>query len=229
MISKINNVQQLSEKDFPMVSKLSHEQEDMANAIYNNHIVFVNAKSGSGKSMCATQAGISLVKKGEVERLIYVANPIQTDTLGHLKGTLVDKTLPYYTPFFDALYSAGVSKIAYPMESISDPTIDTVYEATTPVFMRGINIRNSAVIIDEAQNFSTHDLMKIGTRIDDSCVLIIIGHTGQTDVPSDNSGFARYMNHFKRLKEAGSFKKVAFCELTHNYRGAISQAFDDLQ
>lgn len=176
----------------------------------------------------ATQIGVSLLNRGIVKKVVYVANPVQTEALGHLKGTLVDKTIHYYMPFFDAIYKAGVSKLKYPMEDVADPTVPTDLEATTPVFMRGITIENSFIIIDEAQNFSVDDLRKIGTRITDDCILVVIGHNGQIDVKASASGFSYYMNHFKKLKEHGEFKKVEFCELTHNFRGSISKAFDNI-
>lgn len=228
MITPISSVTQFSEKDMNLVTKLTHEQEAYANAILNNHITFVDAKAGTAKTTTSVQVGLALLGRGIVKKVVYVANPVQTEALGHLKGTLVDKTIHYYMPFFDAIYKAGVSKLKYPMEDVADPTVSTDLEATTPVFMRGITIENSFIIIDEAQNFSIDDLRKIGTRITDDCILVVIGHNGQIDVKASASGFSYYMNHFKKLKEHGEFKKVAFCELTHNFRGSISKAFDNI-
>lgn len=177
----------------------------------------------------ATLVGMALLKRNMVDKVVYVANPVQQDTLGHLKGGLVDKILPYMTPFTDALYGAGgVSRQLINLEAICDPTVETMYEATTPTFLRGANIKRSFVIIDEAQNYSAHELKKIGTRLDDDCILVVIGHSNQMDVKFTESGFLEYQSHFKRLKEMGAFKKVGFCELTHNFRGKISQAFDEL-
>lgn len=229
MITHIKSVTALPEHEMPLVNQLSQEQEEYANSILNNHITFVDSRAGTGKTLVATLIGLALLKRNLVDKVVYVASPIQQGTLGHLKGGLVDKILPYMAPFTDALYGmGGVNRNVITMEAICDPTVDTPYVATTPTFLRGSNIKGSFVIIDEAQNFSSHELKKIGTRLDDDCVLVVIGHSGQVDVKSSESGFSEYQNHFKRLKEHGVFKKVGFCELTHNFRGSISQAFDSL-
>ena len=59
----------------------------------------------------------------------------------------------------------------------------------------------------------------------DNCKVIVIGHSGQVDLyhNPENSGFIRYLNHFK------DDPRTAVCELKTNHRGWISSHADDLE
>jgi predicted ribonuclease YlaK len=98
---------------------------------------------------------------------------------------------------------------------------DAYIKMLTHTFLRGVNLENKVVIIDEAQNFTVEELKKVLTRIHDSCKVIVVGHTGQVDI-SGCSGFARYIQHFAKVE------KCAVCELTINHRGWLSSYADAL-
>ena len=65
-------------------------------------------------------------------------------------------------------------------------------------------------------------IVKLLTRIKDTCKVIVVGHTGQIDI-SGKSGFAKYIEHFKDQE------KCAVCELTVNHRGWLSTHADALE
>ena len=81
------------------------------------------------------------------------------------------------------------------------------------------------IIIDEAQNYYMDELKKVLTRMSDNCKVIVIGHSGQIDLyhNPENSGFVRYLNHFK------DDPRTAVCELSTNHRGWISSYADALE
>lgn len=87
--------------------------------------------------------------------------------------------------------------------------------------MRGSNMSNKIIIIDEAQNFTAAELKKVLTRIHDDSKAIVIGHTGQIDIYG-NSGFARYLKHFEGEAQC------QVCQLSINHRGWISTHADSL-
>ena len=95
----------------------------------------------------------------------------------------------------------------------------------THTFLRRCNFENKVIILDEAQNYYTDELKKVLTRIHDNCKVIVIGHSGQIDLYNNpqNSGFVRYLNHFSKDD------RCAVCQLTHNYRGWISNFADELE
>ena len=98
-------------------------------------------------------------------------------------------------------------------------------QPTTHLYMRGMNIEKSVLILDECQNFFLDDCKKVFTRVHDDCLVIVIGHTGQNDLYKNksHSGFAPYIEHFRNEPY------VQVCELKNNYRGKFSQKADDLE
>lgn len=95
--------------------------------------------------------------------------------------------------------------------------------AKSHVFMRGINIKESTLIIDEAQNMTRGDLKKVLTRVHDSTTVIVIGHDGQNDLPDPKkSGFVPYLEHFRNEP----YCKVV--ELSKNFRGDLARRADEL-
>lgn len=207
--------------------KLDEEQEKFRDAIWSNDklIVFCNAKAGTGKTTIATATANLLVKYGRYNGIVFIASPTQEQKQGFLKGSLEEKSEPYFEPFYQALEKIGVNLNTATYSDILNAKNGTAYiECLTHTFLRGCNFENKVIIIDEAQNYYTDELKKVLTRIHDSCKVIVIGHSGQIDLYNNpqNSGFERYLNHFSKDD------RCAVCQLTHNYRGWISNCADDL-
>ena len=99
---------------------------------------------------------------------------------------------------------------------------DAFVKLLTHTFLRGTNLENKVVILDEAQNYTVPELKKVLTRCHDSCKVIVIGHTGQVDI-RESSGFDRYLQHFDGQE------KCRVCRLTTNYRGWLSTYADQLE
>jgi len=205
---------------FGLKSKLSKEQEIYLDAIENNQITFCNARSGSGKTTLAVGMA-KLLDKG----LVYIFATPQEKTLGFRKGNTQEKESDYLTPLYDALVEIGEipEKVI-----ISENNIDNIkngsawVKATSATFLRGTNLKNTTIILDESQNHSIADLKKILTRIHDSCTVIVIGHSGQIDIKPSASGFTKYLEHFR------TEPYCAVVELTINFRGKLATRADSL-
>ena len=206
--------------------ELDDEQRLFRDSIWDtNHlIVFCNAKAGSGKTLIATATGNLMVEYGLYHGLVYICSPYGEDRQGFLPGTLVEKSEPYFEPFYQALKKIRVDANIVSCEDIVNLKNGTGYiECMTHTFLRGVNFENKVIIIDEAQNFSFMDLKKTLTRISDSCKVIVIGHDKQCDIKTaePENAFVKYLQHFKNEEHC------AICHLTKNYRGWISQKADE--
>lgn len=218
----------LTKQDFPMINKLTREQEEFANSIFNNILTISNSRAGTGKSTVSTMAMNALLKKGIIDKVYYVINPIQEKAVGHLPGELNLKIIRYATAFIQALGECNISQRGLDPLEICDEDSDGDFKAVTHSFMRGINIKRSGVLIDEMQNLDIDSIQKILTRCDDNCHIVMMGHSDQTDIPISKSGFEKYINHFKRGKEFGEFNSVDFVDLTQNFRGKLSSYADTI-
>ena len=208
--------------------ELDAEQQVFADAIWNsdNLIVFCNACAGSGKTTIAVGVADMLVKYGFYNGIIYVVAPVQEEKSGFLPGDPDQKTQVYARPLYRTLIKLGINPFtAVNQESIANQKEGTGYiDCASHLWMRGDSLENKIVIVDESQNFYKDELKKVLTRFEDTCKIIVIGHTGQCDLyhHPENSGFAPYIEHFDGEPYSQS------CRLTKNYRGKVSTHADKL-
>lgn len=209
---------------FGFAPKLTDEQRIFVDAILDDKykIVFCNAPSGSGKTTLAVACAKLIGKE-----LVYVFSPVEEKKLGFSPGTIEEKESKYIVPLKDALAEINENPDRV---IISEHNIDNIKQGNawvkpmSHVFARGINIKNSTIIVDECQNFTRGELKKVLTRIHDSCKTIVIGHSGQCDLPdAHKSGFLPYLKFF----EWEPYCKV--CTLSHDFRGIVAAHADKLE
>lgn len=207
---------------------LDEQQKQFVSAILNpsKTIVFCNAVAGTGKTTLAIGAGNLLVKdtRNELDGIVYIVSPYGEQKQGYLPGSVTEKSEVYFEPAYQALLSCNMNPFTDVCgESMTSKKKGTGYvKLLTHTFLRGVNLENKVVILDEAQNFTTEELKKVLTRIHDTCKVIVVGHTGQIDI-SSKSGFARYIQHFSTAE------RCEVCELTTNHRGWLSSYADALE
>lgn len=209
--------------------KLDPEQEAFRDAIYSDDydIIFCNAVAGCGKTLVAVATACLMVEYRKYDGIVYIVSPVQEERIGFLPGGADEKIGPYGAPLYDALVKLNYD----PMHAINQSSFIPQKEGTgfvdciSHIYLRGCNLENKVVIIDESANCYGDELKKILTRICDNSKTIVIGHTGQCDLYHcpEHSGFAPYIEHF-RGKE-----RCAVCELTTNHRGWVSSWADQLE
>ena len=206
---------------------LDEEQQNFRDCIYSNDydIVFCNSKAGSGKTLVAVGTANIMVQYGLYNRIIYIVSPCAEGRLGFLPGDLTSKVAVYYEPLFSAMITCGINPYTAIMEDTltSDKFGEAYIKPITDVYLRGTNLDDAVLIVEEAQNFATDLLKKTLTRIGEHTKTIVIGHTGQIDLDNPNkSGFEKYINHFKEKE------RCAICELHTNHRSWVSNWADEL-
>lgn len=202
--------------------KVDPEQERFRDLIWDKAklIIFCDAKAGTGKTTIAIATANLLVRYGLYEKVFYIVSPCNEDKVGMLPGGLDCKQAPYNTPMYQALVECGEQPEKVVAQEGAEKN-GAYFFLTSHVYLRGSNIKNSVVIIDEAQNYSMFDLKKTLTRCHDTSKVIVIGHTGQRDVyVNGESAFTRAIKHFK------DDPRTAVCNLSVNYRGWVANHAD---
>ena len=208
--------------------ELDDEQKILRDAIWDKEklIVFADAKSGSGKTTVSFATANLLVEYGLYDGIVCVMFPCEENKQGYLPGDITQKSEVYFEPIYQAIIKCNLE----PHRVINDESMtakkcgDAYVKLLTSTYLRGTNFENKVIIIDEAQNGTLPNLKKVLTRCADSCKVIVIGHTGQIDLKNKRqSGFARYIKHFKDEPYA------AVCELHTNHRGIVSTKADELE
>ena len=207
---------------------LDEEQVAFVKAIkdMSKTIVFCNAAAGTGKTTLAMGAANILVqdRRNDLDGIVYIVSPYGEQKQGYLPGSITEKSEVYYEPAYQAMIEVHMNPNTdvYSDSMISKKKGEAFVKMLTHTYLRGTNLQNKVVILDEAQNYTVAELKKVLTRIHDSCKVIVIGHTGQIDIKG-GSGFERYLWHFE------GEEKCAVCRLTTNHRGWLSTYADMLE
>lgn len=207
---------------------LDEEQAVFVKAIKDKSktIVFCDAAAGTGKTTIAMGTANLLYqdKRNELDGIVYIVSPYGEQKQGYLPGSITEKSEVYYEPAYQAMIEVGMNPNAdVCSESMTAKKKGEAFvKLLTHTYLRGTNLQNKVVILDEAQNYTVAELKKVLTRIHDNCKVIVVGHTGQIDIRG-GSGFAKYLEHFEGQE------KCQVCRLTTNHRGWLSTYADELE
>ena len=154
-------------------------QKKYIEAIRKHDITFGIGPAGTGKTYLAVAMAISALREGKVSRIILTRPAVEAgEALGFLPGDLYEKIMPYLRPLHDALQDM------LPAEEIQKYTERNVIEIAPLAYMRGRTLNNAFIILDEAQNSTTEQMLMFLTRLGHGSKAVITGDETQVDLPS---------------------------------------------
>ena len=156
----------------------THGQKHYLETIATHDLTLVIGPAGTGKTYLAMAAAVSALMNRQVRRLILTRPAVEAgENLGFLPGGLEEKVNPYLRPLYDALYSmVDVDRIRRFIEQQQ-------IEVAPLAFMRGRTLDQAFVILDEAQNTTTDQMMMFLTRLGQGSRAVVTGDITQIDLP----------------------------------------------
>ena len=141
-------------------------------------------------------------------RKVFIIRPttILGEELGFLPGDLEEKIDPYFRPIRDLLFKLHEIRPCNRIFIDGDPKkgIDKDYLEFLPItYLRGMNIEDSVVIIDEAQNLSRLEMRTVLSRMGNNVRVFLTGDTSQVDnrfLNASNNGLNWVLRMFKDQK-----------------------------
>jgi len=184
---------------------LSENQKTYYNNLLENEITICSGPAGVGKSFVAMRAAIDLLmdENNSYEKLIIVRPAVEAEEkLGSLPGNLEEKLDPYIFPSY-YLLNKIIGK-----ETREKLKQNDIIEVFALAYMRGMNIDNSILIFEEAQNCTPSQMKLLLTRIGFNSKFFISGDVEQTDRYKDKtmSGLYDALNRFKDIDNIGVFE-----------------------
>ena len=189
-------------KNFSIATK-SENQRRYINAISDKDLVFSVGSAGSGKTFLAIAMALFYFEKEMVKKIHLVRPAIEAgENLGFLPGDLQQKIDPYLRPMYDALEEIVGADYT---NSLIDKNI---IEISPLAFMRGRTLKNSFIILDEAQNTTIEQMKMFLTRIGQGSKVVVTGDITQIDLKKGvKSGLADILTKVNNIEE------VSICEL----------------
>ena len=147
-------------------------------ALRSHELVFAIGPAGTGKTYLAVAMAVSLMMEGRVDRIILSRPAVEAgERLGFLPGDMREKVDPYLRPLYDALFDM------LPAEQVMSRLSNDEIEVAPLAFMRGRTLRNSFVILDEAQNTTPVQMKMFLTRLGENSRMVVTGDPSQVDLP----------------------------------------------
>ena len=153
-------------------------QKNYLEAIRAHDVTFGIGPAGTGKTYLAVAMALATLRENKVTRIILTRPAVEAgEALGFLPGDLYEKITPYLRPLHDALHD-----MLQP-EEIQKHMERGVIEIAPLAYMRGRTLNNAFIILDEAQNSTTEQMLMFLTRLGHGSKVVITGDETQIDLP----------------------------------------------
>lgn len=176
------------------IEPLTKNQELMFDS--KKHLV-AHGWAGTGKTFVASYLALNdILIKNRYEKLVYIRSAVATRNIGFLPGNEKEKTEIYENPFREI-----ATKLFHRGDAYDQMKTKNNIEFMTTSFIRGMNLRDSVIVVDEYQNMTFHELESVITRLEgDNNRIIFCGDTHQADLPKE-SGIKEFNNILKRMDD----------------------------
>ena len=183
---------------------LTESQKEYYRKLNEAQITICAGPAGVGKSYIAMKAAIDLLSNPETlyEKIIIVRPAVEAEEkLGSLPGNVEEKLDPYIFPSYYLLNKIIGKESREKLKEIE------AIEVFAMAFMRGMNIDNSILIFEEAQNSTPNQMKLLLTRIGYNSKFFISGDLEQTDRYKDikQSGLYDAIQKFQNMNDVVVF------------------------
>lgn len=182
----------------PIQARTPH-QRDLVKAFGRNDLTFALGPAGTGKTYVAIALAVRALKNKEVRKIILSRPAVEAgEKLGFLPGDMKDKIDPYLQPLYDALEDM------IPAVKLKEYMESKVIQIAPLAFMRGRTLSDAVIILDEAQNTTTHQIKMFLTRLGMNAKMVITGDITQIDLPRTQcSGLVRALSVLRDVEGVG--------------------------
>lgn len=154
-------------------------QQKYIETIRQHDVIFGVGPAGTGKTYLAMAMAVSALREEKVSRIILTRPAVEAgEALGFLPGDLYEKINPYLRPLHDALYDM------IPVEDIQRHMERGTIEIAPLAYMRGRTLNHAFIILDEAQNSTSEQMLMFLTRLGQNSKAVITGDPSQVDLPT---------------------------------------------
>lgn len=204
------------------ITARTENQQLLVKAFENNDLIFATGPAGSGKTFVAIALAVKALKNKEVRKIILSRPAVEAgEKLGFLPGEMKDKLDPYLQPLYDALQDM------IPAAKLKEYMENNVIQIAPLAFMRGRTLNDAVIILDEAQNTTTHQIKMFLTRLGMNAKMIVTGDVTQIDLPpSTTSGLIQAMQILKGVNGIGKIEFTKKDIVRHKLVQRIVEAYD---
>jgi phosphate starvation-inducible PhoH-like protein len=181
----------------------THRQEEFNRLIKTNTVTIAHGSAGTGKTLLALWTGLSLVAKGDFDKVVYVRSDVGVEFQrgrGALPGDMSEKIAPLLGPILDNI------PVCCRSHGAANYLLDKgIVEPLLLEDIRGRSLNKSFVIVDEVQNFLPSHVKTCLTRVGQDSKMVLIGDTKQADLDvfRRENGLVDAIYRLRHLQDVG--------------------------
>lgn len=204
------------------ISARTPNQQKLVTAYGKHDLTFALGPAGTGKTYVAIALAVRALKNREVKKIILSRPAVEAgEKLGFLPGDMKDKIDPYLQPLYDALQDM------IPTLKLKEYMDTNVIQIAPLAFMRGRTLNDAVIILDEAQNTTTHQIKMFLTRLGMGSKMIVTGDITQIDLPQVyQSGLVQALKILKGVKGVGRVEFEKKDIVRHHLVQRIVEAYE---
>ena len=204
------------------ITARTENQQLLVKAFEENDLVFATGPAGPGKTFVTIALAVKALKNKMVRKIILSRPAVEAgEKLGFLPGEMKDKLDPYLQPLYDALQDM------IPPAKLKEYMENNVIQIAPLAFMRGRTLNDAVIILDEAQNTTTHQIKMFLTRLGMNAKMIVTGDMTQIDLPAAaTSGLKEAMSILKGVEGIGKVEFTKKDIVRHKLVQRIVEAYD---
>lgn len=197
-------------------------QQLLVKTFTENDLTFALGPAGTGKTYLAVAMAVRALKNREVHKIILSRPAVEAgEKLGFLPGDMKDKIDPYLQPLYDALEDM------IPNAKLKEYMETKVIQIAPLAFMRGRTLNDAIVVLDEAQNTTTHQIKMFLTRLGMGSKMIVTGDVTQIDLPRTTaSGLIQALKILRNVKGIGRVEFEKKDIVRHHLVQRIVEAYE---
>lgn len=205
-------------KHLPFKIKLkckNHKQKEYVRLIEHAdvEIVFATGSAGTGKSYIALAKALEMLSENIYDKIIYIVPTCEAGSkrlsIGHLPGDFISKTEPYMVMIKENCEKILKASGSYNEKKVVQELFESnKIEFKIMNFVRGSTFDNAFIIIDEAENFDSQEMLLLLTRIGENSKMCIMGDLEQCDRELNNKSGLKHA--LDKLSTIDSIKSITF-------------------
>lgn len=197
-------------------------QAKLVDTFADHDLTFALGPAGTGKTYIAIALAVRALKNRQARKIILSRPAVEAgEKLGFLPGDMKDKIDPYLQPLYDALEDM------IPQAKLKEYMETKVIQIAPLAFMRGRTLNDAIIVLDEAQNTTTHQIKMFLTRLGMNAKMIITGDVTQIDLPrSTASGLVQALKILDGVEGVGRVEFSKKDIVRHHLVQRIVEAYE---
>lgn len=205
----------------------NENQKKLTQSIKINDVTICTGNAGTGKTYVSCMQALNELKNNQnIKKIVLVKSvtTLKSEEIGFLKGNLEEKMEPFLYSFKGNFEKIIGNKL------YTDLKNEKLIEILPIAYLRGVNIDNAIVIIDEVQNISIDNIRTILTRLGENSKMVFLGDIKQIDAKNKKDSALKFLiDNFKNINNIGIIEFTKDDIIRHPLIKIVEEVFDSLE